>query len=91
VVYVNLCGGARAYMSSKMYHVKCSHLLLSQHLMTIAITYFTAYSLVEVVEAQSLGTSLLCFFPAHYAMLQWSSISPKILKIMLTICVNSGQ
>jgi len=31
------------------------------------------------------------FFPAHYAMLQCLWISTKMLKIMLTIHVNSGQ
>jgi len=38
-----------------------------------------------------IGTNILCFFSAHYAMLQCSWILPKMLKIMFTICVNSAQ
>jgi len=33
----------------------------------------------------------IMLFSAHYAMLHCSWISPKMLKIMLTIHVNSGQ
>jgi len=54
------------------------------------VPLFTIISVIYY-SILAVSTSLLCFFPAHYAMLQCSWISPKILKIMLTICVNGGQ